>query len=165
MGFGVPAALGAALVCPDQRVVCFSGDGSLMMNIQELATVVEQNANVKIVLMNNNSLGLVCQQQELFYGGRIYASTYQCQVDFTRIAQGFGMKAFDLATATDPLKMFAAALNAPGPCLIHAPIHKDAKVYPMVPPGAANKTMIGGEGLPDEHNRSESQWRRHGDLL
>jgi acetolactate synthase-1/2/3 large subunit len=145
MGFGVPAALGAALASPDQRVVCFSGDGSLMMNIQELATVVEQNANVKIILMDNNSLGLVCQQQDLFYEGRIYASTYQCQVDFMRIAQGFGMKAFDLATAGDPLEELALALNSDGPCLVHAPIHRNAKVYPMVPPGAANNTMVGGE--------------------
>jgi acetolactate synthase-1/2/3 large subunit len=145
MGFGVPAALGAALACPDQRVVCFSGDGSLMMNIQELATAVEQDANIKIILMNNNSLGLVCQQQDLFYGGRIYASTYQLQVDFTRITQGFGMKTFDLAKADDPQETLELALSEHGPCLIHAPIKKGAKVYPMAPPGSANKIMIGGE--------------------
>jgi acetolactate synthase I/II/III large subunit len=145
MGFGVPAALGAALACPGQRVVCFSGDGSLMMNIQELATAVEQNANVKIFLMNNNSLGLVRQQQDLFYEGRIYASIYQLQVDFTKIAQGFGMKTFDLAETDDPLETLALAMNDHGPCFIHAPINMGAKVYPMVPPGAANKIMIGGE--------------------
>ncbi|MBI4963225.1 MAG: acetolactate synthase large subunit [Desulfomonile tiedjei] len=145
MGFGVPAAIGAALAGPRHRVVCFSGDGSLMMNIQELATAVEQKANIKIILMNNNSLGLVCQQQDLFYGGRIYASTYQAQVDFLRIAEGFGVKTFDLATVTDPLETLASALSSAGPCLIHAPIHPDAKVFPMVPPGSANKNMIGGE--------------------
>ena len=69
MGFGLPAAIGAALAYPARTVVCFSGDGSLLMNIQELVTAVEENVNVKIILMNNNSLGLVHQQQELFYGG------------------------------------------------------------------------------------------------
>ncbi|AFM27517.1 acetolactate synthase large subunit [Desulfomonile tiedjei] len=142
MGFGLPAAIGAALACPDQRVVCFSGDGSIMMNIQELATAVDQNLNIKIILMNNSSLGLVCQQQDLFYGGRIYASRYQRQVDFIRIAEGFGMQARDLATADDPLSMLCSALKERGPCLIHAPIHSGAKVYPMVPPGAANRNMI-----------------------
>ena len=68
MGFGVPASIGAALACPGRKVVCFSGDGSLMMNIQELATAFEQNVNIKIILMNNNSLGLVHQQQDMFYG-------------------------------------------------------------------------------------------------
>jgi acetolactate synthase-1/2/3 large subunit len=142
MGFGLPAAIGAALACPDQRVVCFSGDGSIMMNIQELATAVDQNLNIKIILMNNSSLGLVCQQQDLFYGGRIYASRYKRQVDFIRIAEGFGMKARDLATAQNPLETLSSALKERGPCLIHAPIHAGAKVYPMVPPGAANKNMI-----------------------
>jgi acetolactate synthase-1/2/3 large subunit len=145
MGFGLPAAIGAALACPDRTVVCFSGDGSLMMNLQELATAVEQNVNVKIVLMNNNSLGLVHQQQDLFYGRRIYASDYEAKVDFVRIAEGFGMPAYDLAGSTDPLRTLARAFGERGPCLIHAPIDVQEKVYPMVPPGAANKDMIGGE--------------------
>jgi acetolactate synthase-1/2/3 large subunit len=145
MGFGVPAAIGAALVCPNRRVVCFSGDGSLMMNIQELATAVEQRVNIKIILMNNNSLGLVRQQQDLFYGGRIYASKYQSRANFATIAEGFGMRAFDLATSSQPLQTLALALDEPGPCLIHAPISASAQVYPMVPPGAANTHMIGGE--------------------
>ncbi len=145
MGFGVPAAIGAALAFPTRRVVCFSGDGSLMMNIQELATAVEQRSNIKIILMNNNSLGLVRQQQDLFYGGRIYASRYQSQCNFATIAEGFGMRAFDLATSSEPLEALACALDERGPCLIHAPINARAQVYPMVPPGAANRNMIGGE--------------------
>lgn len=145
MGFGLPAAIGASLACPDRKVVCFSGDGSLMMNIQELATAVEQNVNITIILMNNNCLGLVCQQQELFYGGRIFASKFSLPVDFIRVAEGFGMKAFDPTTAGDPIAALAAALDAQGPCLIHAPIYPAAGVYPMVPPGAANDTMIEGE--------------------
>lgn len=147
MGFGVPAAIGAALACPNRRVICFSGDGSLMMNMQELATAVEQNVNIKIILMNNNSLGLVNQQQRLFYGERVFASRYQRPIDFIKIAQGFGIKAFDLATSVEPTKMLARALNEEGPCLIHAPISANEQVYPMVPPGAPNKIMIGEEAL------------------
>jgi acetolactate synthase I/II/III large subunit len=145
MGFGVPAAIGASLARPNRRVVCFSGDGSLMMNIQELATAVQERANIKIILMNNNSLGLVRQQQDLFYGGRIYASKYKSRVNFVAIAEGFGMRAFDLAVSREPVETLARALNERGPCLIHAAINARAQVYPMVPPGAANRNMIGGE--------------------
>ena len=147
MGFGLPAAIGAALAYPTRTVVCFSGDGSLLMNIQELVTAVEEDVNVKIILMNNNSLGLVQQQQDLFYGGRIFESDYQTRVDFSTIARGFGMTVYDLATATDPYSTLARALSTPGLCLIRtALIDPQEKVYPMVRPGAANKDMIGGEG-------------------
>jgi acetolactate synthase-1/2/3 large subunit len=143
MGFGVPAAIGAALAHPERTVVCFAGDGSLLMNIQELATAVEQSVNVKIVVLNNNSLGLVHQQQELFYGKRLYASDYQHRVDFVKIAEGFGMEAHNLSTADDPSSLLGRVLAKPGPCLINVPIAVEEKVYPMVPPGAANKDMIG----------------------
>ncbi len=145
MGFGVPAAIGAALACPDRTVVCFSGDGSLLMNAQELATAAEENVNIKIVLFNNNSLGLVHQQQDLFYGQRVFASDYRARVDFIGLARSLGMKAVDLADAADPAGMLAHALCEKGPCLIHALIDANEKVYPMVPPGAANKDMIEGE--------------------
>jgi len=145
MGFGLPAAIGAALAEPDRTVVCFSGDGSLLMNIQELATAAEEDVNVKIIVMNNNSLGLVRQQQDLFYGRRIFAADFASRVDFARISEGFGVPAFDLAAAHDARAVLAQALEEPGPCLIHAPIDIHEKVYPMVPPGAANKDMIGGE--------------------
>jgi acetolactate synthase-1/2/3 large subunit len=143
MGFGLPAAIGAALACPERTVVCFSGDGSLLMNIQELATAVEEGVNVKVVLMNNQSLGLVHQQQDLFYGRRIFASEFRTHVDFVRVAQGFGLKTLDLAEAPEPLLALAEALHQPGPCLIHAQVDVNEKVFPMVPPGAANKDMIG----------------------
>ncbi len=145
MGFGLPAAIGAALARPERTVVCFSGDGSLLMNIQELATAVEEGVNVKIILMNNNSLGLVRQQQELFYGKRLFAVDFSHRVDFARIAEGFGMKARDLAMADEPGAALAEAFAEPGPCLINVPIDVNEKAYPMVPPGAANKDMIGGE--------------------
>lgn len=145
MGFGLPAAIGAALARPDATVLCFSGDGSLLMNVQELATAAELGVNVKIVLMNNNSLGLVRQQQALFYSDRIFASEYSHRVDFVTVAQGFGLRTCDLGKEADPARALARAVREPGPCLIHAPIDARDHVYPMVPPGAANKDMIGGE--------------------
>jgi len=144
MGFGLPAAIGAALAAPERTVVCFSGDGSIKMNIQELATLAEEGLKVKIVLMNNQSLGLVYQQQNLFYGKRVFASKYRGAPDFTKIAEGFGIQSLDLDQVQNPRSALAQALAAPGPCLIHASIDREQFVYPMVPPGAANTEMIGG---------------------
>jgi acetolactate synthase-1/2/3 large subunit len=144
MGFGLPTAIGAALAESDRTVVCFTGDGSFKMNIQELATLAEEGLNVKIVLMNNNALGLVYQQQTLFYGQRLFASKYRTEPDFVKIAEGFGVAAVDLDLADNPRAALAEALHRPGPCLIHATIDREQFVYPMVPPGAANTEMIGG---------------------
>jgi len=144
MGFGMPAAIGAALAEPQRTVVCFSGDGSFKMNIQELATLADEQLNVKIILMNNNSLGLVYQQQNLFYGKRVYASKYKRQIDFVKIAEGFGIPAIDLDQCDNPRATLAQVMAEPGPCLIHASIDREQFVYPMVPPGGANTEMIGG---------------------
>ena len=143
MGFGVPTAIGAALAEPQRTVVCFTGDGSIMMNIQELVTAAEENVNLKIVLMDNASLGLVHQQQTLFYGERLFASQFKVTPDFIKVAQGLGIGALDLDLESDPAAALQAAIARPGPCLIHASIDVEQKVYPMVPPGAANREMIG----------------------
>ena len=142
MGFGLPTAIGAALAHPDRQVLCISGDGSMMMNIQELATVAEEEIDLKILLLDNNALGLVHQQQNLFYGGRVYASRFRRPVDFVTIARGFGIRAEELSAGTDPHKALARAFAQKGPVLIHAAIDADEMVYPMVPPGAANREMI-----------------------
>ena len=144
MGFGMPAAIGAALAEPHRTVVCFSGDGSLKMNIQEMDTATEEGVNMKVVLMNNQSLGMVHQQQDLFYGKRIFSSDYRHQTNFQAIAAGFGMSVYDLDKADDPRAMLAEALAARGPALIHCSIDVNQMVFPMVPPGAANTEMIGG---------------------
>jgi len=149
MGFGLPAAIGASLAHPGRPVVCFSGDGSLQMNIQELATAVEQQIPVKIVVLNNQSLGLVRQQQRLFYQQHYFASAYGIRIDFAAIARGFGMEAVDCDGAADPDALLQQAMAAPGPCLINIPIDIEEEVTPMVPPGAANTTMIG-----DDHGRN-----------
>ncbi len=143
MGFGLPAAIGAALAMPGRAVVCFSGDGSIMMNLQELATVKEQGLDIKLILLDNRALGLVRQQQDLFYGGRRYASDFDnCGIDFSVIAQGFGWQAVDLGRAQFSPEALAAALAQPGPVLVRVPIDGDARVYPMVPPGGANHQML-----------------------
>ena len=143
MGFGLPAAIGASMANPGKTVICFSGDGSLMMNIQELATAAENQVNVKIVLVNNNGLGLIHQLQDLFFEGRLFAWEYTHHVDFLRIAEGFGISAVDLGSQSDPLATLREVLHQPGPALIHLSVAAEDKVYPIVPPGAANTTMIG----------------------
>ncbi|WP_434924781.1 acetolactate synthase large subunit [Enterobacter asburiae] len=143
MGFGLPAAVGAALVNPDRKVICFSGDGSLMMNIQEMATAAENQLDVKIILMNNEALGLVHQQQSLFYKQGVFAATYPGMINFMQIAAGFGLHTCDLNAEEDAHAALQAAISRPGPALIHVRIDPEQKVYPMVPPGAANTEMVG----------------------
>lgn len=143
MGFGLPAAVGAALAEPTRKVLCFTGDGSIMMNIQEMATAAEHNLDVKIILLNNQALGLVHQQQTLFYQQNVFAATYSGQTNFLKIAEGFGLATCDLNAAADPQAALQEAISRPGPCLIHVRIDASEKVFPMVPPGAANIEMIG----------------------
>ena len=138
MGFGLPAAIGAALAAPGRRVACVSGDGSILMNIQELATLADLDLPVAVLVFNNAHLGLVRQQQELFYGGRYSASQFRSLPDFAAIARGFGLRGVTIDPEDDPLGRIAAALEAPGPCVIDIPIRPTANVLPMVPPGAAN---------------------------
>jgi acetolactate synthase-1/2/3 large subunit len=142
MGFGLPAAIGAALAAPGRRVVCVSGDGSILMNIQEMATLAELDLPVAVLICNNAHLGLVRQQQELFYGQRYSASRFQSSPDFAAIARGFGLRGITLDPDDDPLRQLGAALAAPGPCVIDIPIRGNANVLPMVPLGAANHLTI-----------------------
>lgn len=142
MGFGLPAAIGAALAEPLRKIVCFTGDGSIMMNIQEMATAAEHNLDIKIILMNNQALGMVHQQQTLMFNEHIVASAYPYQTDFVTIAKGFGLHTCDLNKESDPHAALQAAIERPGPCLIHALIDVSEKVWPMVLPGDANIDMV-----------------------
>jgi acetolactate synthase-1/2/3 large subunit len=145
MGFGLPAAIGAALACPGRNVVCFSGDGSIMMNIQELATLADLDLNIKILVMNNSQLGLVRQQQQLFYDKNYFACRFSRSMDFAALARQFGIG----GRTINPEFLSAAALgdmlHTPGPALFDVSLKDELNVYPMVPPGASNCTMIGGE--------------------
>ncbi len=156
MGFGLPAAIGAALACPGRTVACFSGDGSLLMNLHELATAAEEGVEVKIILLNNSHLGMVRQQQQLFYGGRYHGSHLKSPTDFVAIARGFGVSAVDIGQAENPAAAIAEALRHPGPCLINVPIAGDENVYPMVPPGGANRDMITGERCDNEQSSANN---------
>jgi acetolactate synthase-1/2/3 large subunit len=142
MGFGLPAAIGAALALPEAGAVCFSGDGSLLMNVQELATLAELNLNVKTVVLDNAALGLVRQQQELFYQRRHFASLYASPTRLCAVAEAFGVPAYDLGAADDAAAMLREAFGRPGPALIRAPVAAEAMVLPMVAPGAANIEVI-----------------------
>ncbi len=142
MGFGLPSAIGAALASPGTPVACVTGDGGLLMNIQEMATLAELGLPVKILLMDNGVLGLVRQQQEFLMGGRHTASTFGARPDFPALAKAFGMACVDLEHCRDARGTLAAALTAPGPALVRLAVDPDAHVYPMVPPGAANSEMI-----------------------
>lgn len=142
MGFGLPAAMGAALAEPEKRVILFAGDGSILMNIQELDTLAEENLKVTIFVMNNNALGLVRQQQELFYGGNYIASRFKNKPDFVKIAESFGIKAYHLNEAAQMEEVLEKALHCDGPCLVDVKIDPSLNVLPMVPPGASNIEMI-----------------------
>ena len=146
MGFGLPAAIGAALAEPAATTVCFTGDGSLLMNIQELATLAELDLNVKIIVLDNASLGLVRQQQELFYAKRFVASLFAQPSNFVAIARAFGVAALDLESAPAPYGALARALDAEGPMLIRVPIAAENHVLPMVAPGAANTEALDFSG-------------------
>lgn len=142
MGFGVPAAIGAALACPERPVVCITGDGSLFMNIQELSTIAEIQPDLKILVFNNNHLGLVRQQQDLFYSSNFFAIRYDRPADYARVAQAMGIKGIRAAEHSDMDDLLRRALSEPGPVLIDLPIDETLHVLPMVPPGKANVQAI-----------------------
>ncbi len=142
MGFGLPAAIGSALV-RDAPVVCVTGDGSLLLSIAELATLAELELDVRIVLFDNRHLGLVRQQQDLFYAGRHSAARFERAVDFVTVARGLGVNATRVEPGPDSRADLGSALQRPGPHLIHVPIDPREHVLPMVPPGAANHEMLG----------------------
>lgn len=136
MGFGLPAAIGAALGT-GKRAVCISGDGSILLNVQELALLADLNLDVKVVVFDNANLGMVRQQQQMFYGQRYSSSRFERAVDFVTLARSFGIPGY---SASD--RPISSILREPGPALIHLPIDENENVYPMVAPGSANRDMI-----------------------
>ncbi|NRX27175.1 acetolactate synthase-1/2/3 large subunit [Clostridium beijerinckii] len=149
MGFGLPVAIGAALANKDKTIISFCGDGSILMNIQELATLADFNLNIKVIILNNHHLGLVRQQQELFYNEHYIASKFISNPNFKIIAEGFGIQSCDLGNEEKPLEKLKELLTVDGPCVINIPIEETENVLPMVPPGKSNIDMIGGENLND----------------
>ncbi len=136
MGFGLPAAFGAQTGRPDRTVVLIVGDGGLQMTIQELGTIVQNKAPVKIVLMNNNFLGMVRQWQQLFFDKR-YSSTELINPDFITIARGFGMEGSKVGTRDKLEPAIDKMLKFDGPYLLEVSVEKEDNVFPMVPAGAS----------------------------
>ncbi|HMB56570.1 MAG TPA: acetolactate synthase 2 catalytic subunit [Arenimonas sp.] len=143
MGFGLPAAIGAQLAKPDARVICVSGDGSIMMNIQELATLKRYGIPVKIVLLDNSSLGMVRQWQELFFAERYSEVDLSDNPDFAELARAFGIPAFTVERRDQVADAIARLLGDEGPLLCHVKIDPRANVWPLVPPGKSNAEMMG----------------------
>lgn len=143
MGFGFPAAIGAAFACPDKTVISISGDGGFQMTLFELATAAIHKLPMKIVVLNNHYLGMVRQWQELFFDDRKSGVDLEGNPDFVKLAQSYGIKAFNIKRPADVSKIIQQALDYnEGPCLIHAECVKTDNVFPMIPAGAALEDML-----------------------
>jgi acetolactate synthase I/II/III large subunit len=144
MGYGLPAAIGAQLAHPEACVVNVTGDGSILMNVQELVTLRRHDLPVKVVLLDNRALGMVRQWQELFFDGRESEVDLSDNPDFVRVAESFGIAAFRVASQRDVPAAIERLLRFPGPVLAHVAIARDANVWPLVPPGLSNAVMLEG---------------------
>ncbi len=143
MGFGLPAAMGAAVGCPDRIVCCVAGDGSVQMNAQELSTCAENNIPIKVFIMNNGYLGMVRQWQELFWDGRYSQVDMGRFPDFVKLAEAHGvtgMRFEDKTTLVDDMKR---AIATDGPVLVDVRVTREENTYPMIPAGHAAREMVG----------------------
>jgi len=144
MGFGLPAAVGAQIGRPDDLVISISGDGSFQMNLQELATIVQQQLPIKIIILNNGYLGMVRQWQELFHNKR-YSQTELIPVpDFVKLADAYGIAGYRVQSPEEVGPVLEQALNHPGAVVVDIVIDREENVYPMVPAGGTLTKMIGG---------------------
>lgn len=142
MGFGFPAAIGAQIACPERLVVDVAGDGSIQMNIQEMATAMQYNLPVKIVILNNRYLGMVRQWQELLYDRR-YASTDIAEApDFVKLAESYGALGLRATRPDEVVTVLKEGLGAPKPVIMDFWVDREECVYPMVPPGASMTEML-----------------------
>jgi len=142
MGYGFPAAIGAQVASPKSTVIDIAGDGSIQMNIQELATAVEYNLPVKIAILNNHSLGMVRQWQELFYDRRYSHSTFTRHPDFVKLAEAYGAVGLRTDKPGEVEKVIKKALSIDKPVIMEFIVEKEECVYPMVPAGAPISNMI-----------------------
>lgn len=144
MGFGLPAAIGAKMGAPERTVCFFTGDGGLQMTIQELGTIMQEKLNVKIIMLNNNFLGMVRQWQELFFDKR-YSATVMENPDFVRIANAYGIAAREVMKREELDQAIEEMLQHDGPYLLIADVEEQGMVYPMIPAGATVTNIIMGE--------------------
>jgi acetolactate synthase-1/2/3 large subunit len=144
MGFAVPAAMGAALARPDEPVWAISGDGGFQMNMQEMATMVQEGIPVKMAVFNNGYLGMVRQWQQFFHGRR-YSATPIWSPDYVRLAEAYGIFGRRVERGDQVDDAVRDALAQPGPALVEFLIEQEANVFPMIPPGASLSEPIEGE--------------------
>ena len=148
MGFGLPAAIGVKCACPGRVVVDIAGDGSIQMNIQELATAAQYNIAVKVVLLNNGYLGMVRQWQELFYEKRYSFTDMIHAPDFVKLAEAFGVVGLRATTLADVEPVLKQGLSVDKPVLMDFRVSREECVYPMVHPGESISEMtLGGREL------------------
>ena len=143
MGFGLPAAMGAKIGCPDMDVVLIAGDGSIQMNMQELAACSQEGIDVKVLIMNNGCLGMVRQWQELFWDKRYSHVDMGDYPDFVKLAEAYGatgLRLTDKSTLVDDLR---AAIATPGPVVVDVRVTEEENVYPMISPGMPARDMVG----------------------
>ena len=143
MGFGLPAAMGAAVGCPDQLVVCVAGDGSVQMNAQELATCAQEGIPVKIFIMNNGYLGMVRQWQELFWDKRYSQVDMGSFPDFVKLAEAYGATGFRCEDKSTLVEDFKKAIATEGPVVVDVRVTREENTYPMIPAGQAARDMVG----------------------
>ncbi|HEV8456265.1 MAG TPA: biosynthetic-type acetolactate synthase large subunit [Gemmatimonadales bacterium] len=147
MGFAVPAAMGVALARPDEPVWAISGDGGFQMNMQEIATMVQEGIPVKMAIFNNGYLGMVRQWQQFFHGRR-YSATPIWSPDYVRLAQAYGIAGWRVESADQAASVVREATAEPGPALVEFVIEQEANVYPMIPPGGSLSEPIESEPAP-----------------
>lgn len=144
MGYGLPAAIGAQVGCPDQVVWSICGDGGILMNCQEIATAVEHQLPIRVAILNNRCLGMVCQWQRMFYKGRYSGSRFQKETDIAKVAEAFGARGIRVASKKELYPALAEAMKTKGPVLLDILVSENENVLPMVPAGAPIDQMIGG---------------------
>jgi acetolactate synthase-1/2/3 large subunit len=144
MGFAVPAAMGVVLARPDEPVWAISGDGGFQMNMQEIATMVQERIPVKMAIFNNGYLGMVRQWQQFFHGRR-YSATPIWSPDYVRLAEAYGIPGWRVERGEQVDGVLRAALDHDGPALVEFLIEQEANVFPMIPPGASLSEPIESE--------------------
>jgi acetolactate synthase-1/2/3 large subunit len=143
MGFGLPAAMGAAVGMPDRLVCCIAGDGSVQMNAQELATCAQNNIPIKVFIMNNGYLGMVRQWQELFWDGKYSHVDMGEFPDFVKLAEAYGVSAMRLTDKRTLVEDFKRAIAIEGPVVVDVRVTREENTYPMIPAGSAAREMVG----------------------
>jgi acetolactate synthase I/II/III large subunit len=143
MGFGLPAAMGAAVGCPDRTVCCIAGDGSVQMNAQELATCAQEKIPIKVFIMNNGYLGMVRQWQELFWDGRYSQVEMGPHPDFVKLAEAYGATGMRFEDKTTLVEDMKRAIDTDGPVVVDVKVTREENTYPMIPAGQAAREMVG----------------------